>query len=85
MMGNLTYRKTARNFGPVMCTAARTTIVQCRQVQQVGTIDPEHIVTPGIFVDRVVEIPDPVQESVLIAEGISYLAGRDVESEGDRI
>jgi len=80
VMGNLTYRKTARNFGPIMCTAARTTIVQCRKLQPVGEIDPEHIITPGLFVDRVVEVPNPVQESKLIADGVHYLAGRNGEA-----
>jgi 3-oxoadipate CoA-transferase alpha subunit len=56
-MGNLTYRKTARNFGPVMATAARRTIVQVAQVVPTGAIDPEVVVTPGIFVDTVVEVP----------------------------
>ena len=53
-MGNLVYRKTARNFGPVMATAATTTIVEVAEVVDVGGIDPETVVTPGIFVDRVV-------------------------------
>ncbi|MDR0274953.1 MAG: 3-oxoacid CoA-transferase subunit A [Burkholderiaceae bacterium] len=57
--GNLVYNKSARNFGPVMCQAARTTIVQVRQKVDLGALDPETIVTPGIFVDRVVEIPNP--------------------------
>lgn len=52
--GNLVYRKTARNFGPVMATAAATTIVQVREVVDVGALDPEAVVTPGIYVDRVV-------------------------------
>jgi 3-oxoadipate CoA-transferase alpha subunit len=53
-MGNLTYRKTARNFGPVMATAADTVIAQVSRVVDVGEIDPEVVVTPGIYVDRVV-------------------------------
>ncbi len=71
-MGNLTYHKTARNFGPLMCMAAETTIVQARRVVEPGDVDPEHVVTPGIFVDRVVEVPEPLQESKLIAEGRRY-------------
>jgi 3-oxoadipate CoA-transferase alpha subunit len=55
-MGNLVYRKTARNFGPVMATAAATTIVQVDQVVEAGALDPESVVTPGIFVDRVVQV-----------------------------
>jgi len=53
-MGNLVYRKTARNFGPVMATAADTVIAQVSRVVDVGEIDPEVVVTPGIYVDRVV-------------------------------
>ena len=71
-MGNLTYNKTARNFSPLMCMAARTTIVQARRVVEPGEIDPERVVTPGIFVDRIVEVPDPLHESRLIAEGRRY-------------
>jgi len=54
--GNLTYRKTARNFGPVMAMAARVTVAQVREVVELGAIDPEHVVTPGIFVHRVVRV-----------------------------
>jgi 3-oxoadipate CoA-transferase alpha subunit len=59
-VGNLVYRKTARNFGPVMATAARTTIVQVNEIVATGAIDPEVVVTPGIYVDRVVRV-DPVK------------------------
>lgn len=52
--GNLTYRKTARNFGPIMAMAARCTIAQVNEVVELGQLDPETIVTPGIFVQRVV-------------------------------
>ncbi|MCS5721566.1 3-oxoacid CoA-transferase subunit A [Herbiconiux sp. CPCC 203407] len=52
--GNLVYRKTARNFGPVMATAARITVAQVDRVVGLGELDPETVVTPGIFVDRVV-------------------------------
>lgn len=55
-MGNLVYRKTARNFGPVMATAATTTIVQVGEVVPIGDLDPEVVVTPGIYVDRVVRV-----------------------------
>ena len=55
--GNLVYRKTARNFGPVMATAATTTVVQVDRVVEAGELDPEAVVTPGIFVDRVVVCP----------------------------
>ncbi|SNT70462.1 3-oxoacid CoA-transferase subunit A [Psychrobacter sp. LV10R520-6] len=52
--GNLTYRKAARNFGPIMATASKHTIAQVSEVVALGTLDPEHIVTPGIFVHEVV-------------------------------
>ena len=55
-IGNVTYRKTARNFGPVMATAARCTVVQVDSVCEVGSLDPESVVTPGIFVDRIVQV-----------------------------
>lgn len=60
--GNLSYRESGRNFNPVMATAAALTIVQAQHVAQLGEMDPEAIVTPGIFVDRVVHIPygDPI-------------------------
>ena len=59
--GNLVYRKTARNFGPIMASAARCTIAQVREKVELGDLDPEAIVTPGIFVHRVVEVPDRVR------------------------
>lgn len=71
-LGNLTYNKTARNFSPLMCMAAATTIVQAKKLVPTGGIDPEHVVTPGIFVDRVVEVAHPVHEDELIAAGRSY-------------
>ena len=55
--GNLVYRKTARNFGPIMAAAAKCTIAQVREVVNLGDLDPEAIVTPGIYVKRIVEIP----------------------------
>lgn len=55
-LGNLVYRKTARNFGPIMAAAATTTIVQVDEVVAVGLLDPESIITPGIFVDRLVAV-----------------------------
>lgn len=70
--GNLVYNKTARNFGPIMCTAATTTIVQAKQIVQPGEIDPEVVVTPGIFVQRVVEVSNPMEESLLVAENRRY-------------
>jgi 3-oxoadipate CoA-transferase alpha subunit len=70
--GNLIYNKTARNFGPVMCTAAKTTIVQAKQILELGEINPEHVITPGIFVHRVVEITHPADESKLVADKVRY-------------
>lgn len=70
--GNLVYRRTARNFGPVMCTAADCAIVQVERLAEPGGLDPEAIVTPGIFVRRVVVVRDPVQESQLVREGRQY-------------
>jgi 3-oxoadipate CoA-transferase alpha subunit len=54
--GNLVYRKTARNFGPVMATAAALTIAEVSHVVDTGDIDPETVVTPGIFVDRILQV-----------------------------
>jgi 3-oxoadipate CoA-transferase alpha subunit len=70
--GNLTYRFAARNFNPVMCMAAEKTIVQARQIVAPGTIEPENVITPGIFVDAIVEVPDPQQEEALIRAGVVY-------------
>lgn len=70
--GNLVYNKAARNFGPIMCMAARTTIAQVRQIVPAGSIDPEVVVTPGIFVQRVVQVAEPAHESRLIASGATY-------------
>ena len=67
--GNLLYNKTARNFAPIMATAARVTIVQTRSYSQVGSIDPESVVTPGLFVERIVKVRDPADESALVAAG----------------
>jgi 3-oxoadipate CoA-transferase alpha subunit len=56
-LGNLVYRKTARNFGPVMAMAAKRTVASVHEVVELGALDPEHIVTPGIFVQRIVKVP----------------------------
>ena len=55
--GNLTYRRSGRNFNPVMAMAGRMTVVQAQHVVELGGLDPEAVVTPGIFVDRVVHVP----------------------------
>lgn len=70
--GNLIYNKTARNFGPIMCMAAKNSIVQAKKVVEVGDIDPECVVTPGIFVKRVVEVKDPADESKLVEQERRY-------------
>ena len=59
--GNLVYRKTARNFNPMMATAARMTIVQVEHLVEAGSIDPDHVVTPGIFVQRLVHVANPAK------------------------
>src|SRR2546428_9834257 len=60
--GNLVYRKTARNFGPIMAAAAECTVVQVRETVELGALDPEAIVTPGIFVKRLVRVPPPLRQ-----------------------
>jgi len=72
--GNVVYRKTARNFGPVMASAATSTIVQVDRLVPLGTLDPESVVTPGIFVDRVVA----VGERPWLRDG-AFVGGVDVE------
>jgi 3-oxoadipate CoA-transferase, alpha subunit len=61
--GNVVYRKTARNFGPIMATAALRTVVSVTDILDVGSLDPENIVTPGIFVDRLVAVGDAGQDA----------------------
>ena len=70
--GNVLYHRTARNFAPMMATAAAVTIVQATDVVPAGALDAESIVTPGIFVDRVVHGPEPALESALNEAGASY-------------
>jgi 3-oxoadipate CoA-transferase alpha subunit len=70
--GNVIYNKTARNFSPLMAMAARTTTVQVAECVAAGDLDPEVVITPGIFVQRVVLVPDPAHESDLVREGASY-------------
>lgn len=72
--GNLVYRKTARNFGPIMATAATTTIVQVDEIVPLGALDPEAVVTPGVFVDRVVA----VGERRWLKNG-TFVGGVDIE------
>ncbi|KAB2730616.1 3-oxoacid CoA-transferase subunit A [Brucella intermedia] len=70
--GNLTYRMAARNFNPLMCMAAARTIVQVSEIVPLGGIEPENVITPGIFVDSVVEVANPKQEEELIRAGVTY-------------
>jgi len=70
--GNLTYRLAGRNFNPLMCMAADHTVAQVHKLVQPGEIDPEQVITPGIFVDGVVEVADPQQEEALIRAGEVY-------------
>ncbi|MFT7669912.1 MAG: 3-oxoadipate CoA-transferase alpha subunit [Planctomycetota bacterium] len=70
--GNVIYNKTARNFAPIMAMAGKVTVVQAASVVEAGEMDPETVVTPGIFVDRVVHVAQPAHESELVAKGITY-------------
>jgi 3-oxoacid CoA-transferase subunit A len=56
--GNLVYRKTARNFNPVMATAGRVTVVEVEHLVKPGEINPDHIITPGVYVQRIVHVPN---------------------------
>ena len=71
-LGNLTYRLAGRNFNPLMAMAAARTIAQVADLGAPGSIDAEQVVTPGIFVDVVVAVPDPQQEEVLVRRGVVY-------------
>lgn len=73
--GNLTYRMAARNFNPLMAMAATTTIAQVSSIVAPGTIHPEKVITPGIFVDSVVEVANPAQEEDLNRQGAVYTKG----------
>ena len=68
--GNLTYHMAARNFSPLMAMAAKVTVVQASKIVEPGEIDAEHVITPGIFVNRIVEVQNPQQEEVLLREGV---------------
>jgi len=61
MEGNLVYRKTARNFNPIMATASKYTVAEVEHLVDAGTIDGDHIHTPGIFVKRIVHVPNPIK------------------------
>ena len=59
--GNLVYRKTARNFNPMMASAGKVTIAEVEHLVEPGEIDPDHVVTPGVFVQRIVHVKNPVK------------------------
>jgi len=59
--GNLVYRKTARNFNPMMATAAEVTVAEVEHLVRPGEIDPDHIITPGVYVQRIIHVPDAVK------------------------
>ena len=59
--GNLVYRKTARNFNPMMATAGKITVAQVENLVETGTIDPDHIMTSGVYVKRIVHVPNTVK------------------------
>jgi 3-oxoadipate CoA-transferase, alpha subunit len=68
-LGNLVYRKTARNFGPIMAAAATTTVVQVREIVPAGGLDPEAVVTPCLYVDRIVCVPATEQPVGTVGRG----------------
>jgi 3-oxoadipate CoA-transferase alpha subunit len=70
--GNLTYRMAARNFSPLMAMAGARTIAQVTQAVEPGAIDPENVITPGIFVDAIVEVANPAQEEELNRAGAHH-------------
>lgn len=71
-VGNLTYRLAGRNFNPLMAMAADKTIAQVTELGAAGSIDPEQVITPGIFVDAVIEVANPQQEEVLVRTGVVH-------------
>jgi len=70
--GNLSYSKTARNFNPIMSMAAKQTIVQVKNIVGESLTDPEKVITPGIFVDKIVEVNNPIIETNAIDNGEVY-------------
>lgn len=59
--GNLVFRKTARNFNPIMATAAKHTVAEVEILEKLGSIDPDHVHTPGIFISRIIHVPSPAK------------------------
>ena len=70
--GNLTFNKTARNFNPIMCMAANISLVQVKKIVEPSEMNPEHVVTPGIFVQKLIKVENPIIETNAIEEGITY-------------
>ena len=79
--GNLTYRMAARNFSPLMAMAAARTVAQVTRAVEPGGIDPEHVVTPGIFVAGIVEVANPAQEEALNRAEAAYPPARPQEAQ----
>ena len=70
--GNLTFNKTARNFNPIMCMAAKQSLIQTKKIVEPDETNPEHVITPGIFVQKIIQVENPIIESNAIEEGIIY-------------
>ncbi len=70
--GNLTFNKTARNFNPIMCMAAKQSLIQTKKIIEPNETNPEHVITPGIFVQKIIQVENPIIESNAIEEGIIY-------------
>ena len=80
--GNLTYKQAGRNFNPICAMASELTLVQSQHIRELGEIDPDHVVTPGIFVDRVLHVPygDPVRLLTVIAAQIVAMLPTNTET-----
>ena len=70
--GNLTFNKTARNFNPIMCMAAKQSLIQTKKIIEPDKTNPEHVITPGIFVQKIIQVENPIIESNAIEEGVIY-------------
>ena len=70
--GNLTFNKTARNFNPIMCMAAKQSLIQTKKIIEPDETNPEHVITTGIFVQKIIQVENPIIESNAIEEGIIY-------------
>ena len=70
--GNLIFKGTARNFNPIMCMAAKQSLIQTKKIIEPDETNPEHVITPGIFVQKIIQVENPIIESNAIEEGIIY-------------